>query len=70
MFQKLVHRTNNISNAVNLQIKLVHLRNIFKKNWYTARQIHRAFHPRRRPSETGNKQKPNSTAFLPFVKKI
>jgi hypothetical protein len=63
----LTHRAN-ISHEYNLHMELAHLRSTSRKNTYSPTQIHRELWPRgRRPRETDNKQKPTSTAFLPYV---
>jgi hypothetical protein len=51
-----------------LQAELVFLRDVFKQNGYNNQQIHRAqnLHP-----DVGQPEdKPNSVAFLPFVRVI
>jgi hypothetical protein len=63
----LIHRANYILNEANLHTELVHLRRTFRKNGYSTRHIHRELQLTGRLSETGNKQKPISTALLPHV---
>jgi hypothetical protein len=57
----LIHRARALCDEDSLQAELVFLRNIFKRNGYKDRQIHRALNLGQLDNE------PNSIAFLPFV---
>jgi hypothetical protein len=48
------------------QAELVFLKDVFKQDGYNDRQIHRAIN--RRPHLAQPENKPNSVAFLPFVR--
>jgi hypothetical protein len=61
----LIYRARILCDEDSLQAELVFLKNVFRENGYSDRQIHRALN--RRPLLPQLDNKPHSVAFLPFV---
>ncbi|PNF15534.1 hypothetical protein B7P43_G16534 [Cryptotermes secundus] len=61
----LVHRARALCDQDSLHAELVLLKDVFKKNGYNNRQIHRVLN--RRPNISRPEDKPGSVAFLPYV---
>jgi hypothetical protein len=61
----LVHRARALRHEDSLQAELVFLKDVFRENCYSDRQIHRALSRRQLLPQTENKS--HSVAFLPFV---
>jgi hypothetical protein len=61
----LMHRARALCNEDSLQAELLFLKDVFRENGYSARQIHRALN--RPPLLPQPENKPHSVAFLPFV---
>ncbi|PNF22911.1 hypothetical protein B7P43_G13899, partial [Cryptotermes secundus] len=64
----LVHRARALCDQDSLHAELVLLKDVFKKNGYNNRQIHRVLN--RRPNISRPEDKPGSVAFLPYVGSI
>jgi hypothetical protein len=61
----LVHRARALCNQESLHAELVFLKNVFRQNVYSDRQIHRVLN--RRPNMSQPEDNPDSVAFLPYV---
>jgi hypothetical protein len=68
LLSTLIHRARALCDEDSLQAEWVFLKDVFRENGYSDRQIHRALN--RRPHLPQPDNEPNSVAFLPFVETI